>query len=55
MEDWKLFVVKLCELNSSNTSKEIAGVINKFSKPGSKMISSTSVAAVRANWTRKNK
>jgi hypothetical protein len=55
MEDWKLFVVKLCELNSSNTSKEIAGVINKFSKIGSPKVSSASVAAVKANWARRNK
>jgi len=52
MKDWKDFVYKLCELGSTNTSKEIANIINDFDglqiKPGQ-------VAAVKASWTRKNK
>lgn len=48
--DWKDFVVKLCELGSTNTSEEIARVINRHRTAH---VTARSVAAVKANWSRK--
>lgn len=47
MNNWKDFVVKLCELGATNTSQEIADVINKN---GTETVGSRQVAAVKANW-----
>jgi hypothetical protein len=50
MNNWKKFVVSLCELGVTNTSSEIAAVINKN---GTEDVRANQVAAVKANWKRR--
>ena len=45
---WKDFVVTLCRLGSTNTSREISDAIQRTS---GQSISPSSVASVRANYT----
>lgn len=49
MQDWKNFVVTLCRLGSTNTSREISDAIQRTSGT---TVAPGSIAAVRANYTR---